>query len=162
MTRPGASGQVSAAAEPALVHPPVTPPGRARRLADLTLRTVGGVVAVAAALLVAVLELLLVAVRVGGYLIGVSVLLAVVGNVLLSWFAVRAVGARWAMALPAAAWFAVMVLAAGGTTEGDILLDGGNWVGFAMIFAGSIAYAVIGFRAILAQPPRPAPPAIPR
>lgn len=158
MTLPGASGQVSAVEETVVPVAPAAPPGRLHRLADRGLRTVGGVVAVVAALLTAVLEVLLAAVRVGGHLVGVSVLLAVVGNVLLSWFVVRAVGTQWAVALPATAWFAVMVLAAGGTTEGDVLLDGNNWVGFAMIFAGAIAYAVIGFRAILAQPPRPAQP----
>ncbi|WFE26809.1 hypothetical protein O7623_26620 [Solwaraspora sp. WMMD791] len=130
-------------------------PGRLHRLADLTVRAVGGAVAVVAAVLTAVLELQFATVRLGGHLVGLSVLLAVVGNVLVSWFAIRAVGARWAVAVPAAAWFAVMVLAAGGTTEGDILLAGDNWVGFATIFAGAIAYAVIAFRAILS--PRPAP-----
>lgn len=155
MTSPGVSGQVSAV-EPT---PPVATapaPTRLRELVNLGLRTVGGVVAVVAAVLSAVLELLLATVRVGGHLVGASVLLAIAGNVLVSWFAIRAVGARWAMTLPAAAWFAVMVLAAGGTTEGDILLAGDNWVGFAVIFTGAIAFAVLAFRMILAQPAQPA------
>lgn len=155
MTWPGGSGPMSATQEQPVPAAAPAAPGRLHRLADLTVRAVGGAVAVVAAVLTAVLELQFATVRVGGHLVGLSVLLAVVGNVLVSWFAIRAVGARWAVAVPAAAWFAVMVLAAGGTTEGDILLAGDNWVGFATIFAGAIAYAVIAFRAILS--PRPAP-----
>ncbi|MDG4833232.1 hypothetical protein O7627_28580 [Solwaraspora sp. WMMD1047] len=131
-----------------------------RRLAgpvDLALRITGGVLAVLAAALTAVLELLLATLRVGGHLIGVSALLAVVANVALSWFARRAVGRGWAVALPAVTWFAFMVVAAGGTTEGDILLAGNNWVGLAMIVAGSMAFAVMAFRIIVAPRPGPGP-----
>lgn len=116
---------------------------------DTALRVVAGVIAAVAAVLTAALELLFATVRVGGYLIGVSALLAVVANVALSWFAHRAVGAGWAVAVPAVVWFAVMVVAAGGTAEGDILLAGNNWVGLALIVAGSMAFAVMGFRLIL-------------
>jgi hypothetical protein len=107
-----------------------------------------------------VLELMLATLRVGGVLIGVSALLAVVANVALSWFAPRAVGSRWALALPAVVWFLLMVVAAGGTSEGDVLLAGDNWVGLVMIFAGSVTFAVMGFRMILA--PRGAHPGLPR
>ncbi|MEV0391522.1 hypothetical protein [Polymorphospora rubra] len=117
---------------------------------DLALRVVGGILAVVAALLTAVLELLFATVRVGGHLIGVSALIALVANVALSWFAYRAVGKRWAVALPAFTWFAIMVVAAGRTDEGDLLLTGDNWVGLATIVAGSMAFAIMGFRLILA------------
>ncbi|MFY1634057.1 hypothetical protein ACN27F_12375 [Solwaraspora sp. WMMB335] len=153
MTSPSMSGPVPALEEVVLVDR-LPAPRRWPRAVDLGLRVAGGTIAVVAALVSAVLEVLLATTRVGGYLVGVSVLLAVVGNVLVSWFVVRVTGGRWALALPAFAWFAVMVLAAGGTTEGDILLAGDNWVGFAMIFAGAIAYAVFAFRMILSQPPR--------
>ncbi|WP_192772075.1 hypothetical protein [Plantactinospora soyae] len=117
---------------------------------DVALRVVGGLLAVAAAALTAVLELMLATLRVGGVLIGVSALLAVLANVALSWFAPRAVGRRWALALPAVVWFMLMVVAAGGTSEGDVLIAGNNWVGLVMIFAGSMAFAVMGFRMIMA------------
>lgn len=126
--------------------------GRLALVFEWGLRTIGGAVAAVAATLTAIVELLLATVRVGDHLIGVSVLIAVAANIALSWFVVRAIGARWAVALPAVTWFAVMVLAAGGTTEGDILLAGNNWVGFATIFAGSIAFAVCAARMIIAQP----------
>nr|MDT0661690.1 hypothetical protein [Micromonospora sp. DSM 115978] len=148
-------------AGPADGEAPAVEPGW-RRLAgglDLALRIVGGVLSVLAAALTAVLELIFATLRVGGHLVGVSALLAVVANIALSWFARRAVGRAWAIALPALTWFALMVVAAGGTTEGDILLAGNNWVGLAMIVAGSMTFAVMAFRIIVA--PRPAPPTAP-
>ncbi|MGI5214196.1 hypothetical protein [Plantactinospora sp. CA-290183] len=127
-----------------------SPPTAVVRALDLALRILGGVVAVAAAVVTAALELLLSMVRVGGVPVGVSVLLAVVANVALSRFANHAVGRRWALALPAVAWFALMVVASGGTGEGDVLIAADNWVGLAMIFAGSVAFAVMAFRLIIA------------
>lgn len=120
---------------------------------DKVLRVAGGLLAAAAAALSATLELLLATLRVGGHLVGVSVLLAVVANAALSWFAHRAVGRGWAVAIPAVVWFGLMVVAAGGTAEGDILLAGDNWVGLGMIVAGSMAFAVVGFRMVLNPAP---------
>ncbi|MFG1842013.1 hypothetical protein ACGFH8_26715 [Micromonospora sp. NPDC049175] len=129
--------------------PPAGPPPR---LLDLGLRLAGAVVVVVAGVLSGVLELLLATVRVGGQLIGVSALLAVGTNIVLSWFAHEAVGRRWAVALPAVPWFALMAVAAIRTNEGDLLLAGDNWVGLAMIVAGAMTFAVMGFRQILAPP----------
>lgn len=116
---------------------------------DLALRVLAGLIVTVAAVLSAALELILATVRVGGHLVGISVLLAVVANTALAWFAHRAVGTGWAVAIPAVIWFGLMVVAAGGTAEGDILLAGNNWVGLGMIVAGSMAFAVMGFRLIL-------------
>lgn len=129
--------------------PPAGPPSR---LLDLGLRLVGAIVVVIAAVVTGVLELLLATVRVGGQLIGVSAVLAVGANIALSWFAYEAVGRRWAVALPAVPWFALMAVGAIRTTEGDLLLSGDNWVGLAMIVAGAMTFAVMGFRQILAPP----------
>jgi len=126
---------------------------------DVALRVIGGLVAVVAAVVTAVLELLFAYLRLAGPfagllgsrdrpLVGVSVVLAVVANAALAWFAYRAVGRVWAVALPAVAWLAVMFVAADRTAAGDILLI--NWVGVLMIFAGSMAFAVMAFRLILA------------
>lgn len=128
--------------------PPPGPPPAWLPMLDRALRVLAGLLAGVAAVLSGVLELLLATVRVGGHLIGVSVLLAVVVNAALSWFAHRAVGAGWAVAIPAVAWFGLMVVAADRTAEGDVLLAG-NWVGLVMIVAGSMAFAVVGFRLIL-------------
>ena len=151
--------------EPLSSEPPPAGVSALRAAVDLALRIVGGVVAVVGAVVTAVLELILSTLRVGGVLVGVSALLAVVANVALGWFAPRAVGSRWALLLPAVVWFGLMVTAAGGTAEGDILLANNNWVGLAMIFAGSLTFAVMGFRLVMAprspDPPPPPPPPLP-
>ncbi|WP_442933542.1 hypothetical protein [Micromonospora sp. CPCC 206060] len=126
------------------------PPESWRRTADLVLRAVAGVLAVSGAVLTGLVELMLAGVRAGGHLIGVAVPVVVVANLVLSWFAHRAVGAGWAVALPAVPWFAVMVVAAVRTDEGDLLLAGDNWVGLAMIVAGAMTFAVMAFRLVLA------------
>ncbi|SCE91014.1 hypothetical protein GA0070612_2107 [Micromonospora chokoriensis] len=126
------------------------PAGSPPRLLDLGVRVAGAIIVVVAGVLTGVLELLLATVRVGGYLIGVSALIAVGANIALSWFAYEAVGRRWAVALPAVPWFALMAVAAVRTSEGDLLLAGDNWVGLALIVAGAMTFAVMGFRQILA------------
>jgi hypothetical protein len=50
-------------------------------------------------------------------------------------------GRRAAAALPAIAWFAVWFLSASKTTEGDLVIAAGNWVGLATLLAGPIAFA---------------------
>jgi hypothetical protein len=135
---------------PSAAEPAPPSPGRSRRLLDLALRVVGGLVAVLGAVATGLLELIWSTVRVGGQLIGVSVLVAVVANIALGWFAHAAVGRRWAVLLPATPWFVLMGAAAVRTSEGDLLLAGDNWVGLAMIVAGAMTFAVIGFRQVLA------------
>lgn len=134
---------------------PAVPPGerlgptRIAAAVDLALRVIGGVIAVVASALTALLELLFATLRVGGHLIGVSVVLAVAANLALGWFAYRAVGRLWAVALPAAVWLVVMGVASVRTSEGDVLLAANNWVAFPMMIAGSIAFAVVAYRLIL-------------
>jgi hypothetical protein len=128
-------------------------PGRADTDAavDLALRIAGGLIAVVAALVTAAAELILSTLRIGGTLIGVAVPVAIVANVLLSRFAYAAVGRTWAIGLPALAWFAVIFMAATGTTEGDIGLAANNWVGLAIITLGSLTFGVMAFRLITAS-----------
>ncbi|MDG4793858.1 hypothetical protein [Micromonospora sp. WMMD1082] len=127
-------------------------PSRLRRPVDIGLRAAGGAVAVVAAVATAVLELLLAPLRIGGHLVGVAVLVAVVANIALSWFVVETVGRRWAVALPALPWVVIMVAAADRTSEGDVLLVG-NWVGLILVVAGAMTFAVMAFRSILAPAP---------
>ncbi|WP_428983199.1 hypothetical protein [Phytohabitans maris] len=140
------------------------PPSRFSGAFQTGLRVAGGVIAVVAALVTALAELVIAPLRVGGHLIGVAVIATVVANLALGWFAATTVGRKWAVALPAAAWLVLMVTASGRTSEGDLLLvgpeggamvDGDSWVGVLMILAGSVAFAVVGFRLMLAQPPLP-------
>jgi hypothetical protein len=125
------------------------PDAKGMTITDLALRVTGGVLVVLAAVLTAVLEVFFTPLRVGGFLIGLSALGAVVANVALASFAYRTVGAKWAVALPALTWFAVLMVAAGSTPEGDILLVDDNWVGLATIFTGSMAFAIVAYRMIL-------------
>ncbi|SCE89351.1 hypothetical protein GA0074696_1505 [Micromonospora purpureochromogenes] len=134
------------------VTPP--PPGRSARLLDVALRIAGGLVSVVGGVLVALLGLLLSTVRVGGHLIGVSVLVTIGAAIAVSWFAYATVGRRWAVALPALPWFVLMAVAAVRTTEGDLLVAGDNWVGLGMITAGAMTFAVMAFRQILGPPQR--------
>jgi hypothetical protein len=127
-------------------EPQSSSPGAA---VDLTLRVAGGLLAVVGAVLTAMLELFFATLRLGGELIGVSALMAVVGNVALSLFAHETVGRVWAIALPALAWFTVMMAAISRTTEGDQLL-GYTWVSLLMIFVGALAFAFVAYRLILA------------
>ncbi|GAB3175007.1 hypothetical protein FHX75_1369 [Micromonospora palomenae] len=134
------------------VTPP--PPGRSTRLLDVALRIAGGLVSVVGGVLVALLGLLLSTVRVGGHLIGVSVLVTIGAAIAVSWFAYATVGRKWAVALPALPWFVLMAVAAVRTTEGDLLVAGDNWVGLGMITAGAMTFAVMAFRQILGPPQR--------
>ncbi|MER7458493.1 hypothetical protein [Micromonospora sp. NPDC126480] len=127
-------------------------PERSGRAVDLVLRVAGGVLSVVGGVVSAVLELILAPARVGGQLIGVAVLVAVAANVLLSWFAHRTVERRWAVALPAVPWFAIVAVAGIRTAEGDVLLTG-TWVDLLLVVAGAMTFAVMGFRQILAPPP---------
>lgn len=123
-------------------------PSRLGAVVDFALRVLGGVISVVAAVLTAALEVLFATLRVRGELIGVSVLIAVAANLALSWFAPRAVGARWGLALPSVSWFGAVFVAGNATAEGDLLLPQ-SWVGLATIFAGVIVFAVVAFRMVL-------------
>jgi hypothetical protein len=132
---------------------------------------VGGlVVAILATFFSGVLELFLTPLRWGdlttiwrgdaigsgdGPLLGLSILLAAVGNYAIAWFAVGTTGRRWALGPPWALWTLTMLLAAGVRThEGDYLLAGNDWIGLAMILVGSLTFAVYSYRMILQRLPR--------
>jgi hypothetical protein len=144
-----------------VIGPAATGPGRSEpgpgaepaRRNDLILRLLGLLVAVVAAVASGVLEVFLVPLRIGTVLVGVSVLLAVLGNLTLVWFTYAVTGRRWAVALPALAWFAVFLPASGQTAEGDLLLTGNNWVGITTTLAGSVAFAIGASRLILGRHP---------
>lgn len=148
-------------------QPPAAPPARSGRALDLTLRIAGGVVALTAGALSAVLVLLLatwswavikgLADTTAKALIGTSLALAGIAavvalTVVVCWFANAAVGTRWAAALPALPWFVVIFAGGFRTAEGDLGLTGDNVLGLGLIVAGAITFAVMGFRQIVAPP----------
>ncbi|MFE9688335.1 hypothetical protein [Micromonospora sp. NPDC005806] len=145
-------------------------PARSGRALDLALRIAGGVVTVWAGVLAAVLELLfatwaweVVKGRAGGLpkaVVGLSATLGglaavVVLTVLVGWFAHAAVGTRWAVALAALPWFVVILAGGTRTTEGDLALPSDNVLGLALVVAGAVTFAVLGFRQLVVPPPAP-------
>lgn len=160
MTLPAAPMSVVPEPQPAA-------PAHPSRAVDVALRIVGGVVAVIAGVLAAVLDLMLAtwaweivkgrpdttakvltgsSLALGGIAAAVALIVAV------SWFAHAAVGTRWAMVLPALPWFVVIVAGGFRTTEGDLLLGGDNVLGLGLIVAGAMTFAVAGFRQLVAPP----------
>lgn len=134
---------VSVPAEPL----PPAPPSRAL---ELVVRSAGVGISVLAAVFTAALEIFLSPLRLGGVPVGVAVLLAVVANVAICWFAVTTVGRRWAVAPPWAVWTLIMFFATGmRTTEGDYLVSGKDWVALVMVLVGSLTFAIYTYRLIL-------------
>ena len=127
-------------------------PSRDRGAVAALLTTAGLLLAVLMAALSATLELLLISVRVGGQLIGVSAVLALVLNLFIGRFAYRATRRKWAAVPAAVVWLLIVLLAAGRTTEGDYLITSNNWVGWAMIGLGSLAWTVVGIRMVSSPP----------
>ena len=128
---------------------PAEEPGGSK-VFDPLLRIAGGVLAVLATVLSAVLELFLAPLRLGGILVGVAVVLAVVANAAIGWFAVYTVGRRWALAPVWGLWTVLMFFGVGmRTDEGDYLVSADNWVGLVTVLAGSLTFASYGYRLIL-------------
>jgi hypothetical protein len=117
---------------------------RARRAVAL----VGwGAVAVAVAVWLALVEVFWLPLRVGGVLVPVSVLAAVVGNLLIVDAAHRLSRSRVVAVLPALAWLAVAVGASRRRPEGDLVLVGGGAIGvvnlgFLLLGVVAAAFAV--------------------
>ncbi|RZU30387.1 hypothetical protein [Blastococcus saxobsidens] len=74
----------------------------------------------------AVVEVFWLPLRVGGVPVPVSVLAAVVGNVLLVRAALRVSGSRLVAAVPALVWLVVVVAAMGRRPEGDLVITIGT------------------------------------
>lgn len=125
---------------------------------DQLVRLAGGLVALAGGLLVAVQALVLVPLRVdtplGVLRLPVAVVLAVVGNLVLIWFARVTTGTRWGALLPASGWFVVALAAMGVTSEGDRLLVPDDWVAMLTLFGGT-ATVVVGVAVTIAGRPGP-------
>ncbi len=119
--------------------------------------TAGLLLVCLSAALSAVLELLLVPLRAGTAMAPVSVLFAVVGNVVFPRMGRVFANRTSALAGPFAAWLIPLVLLAlAGRPEGDVLIPGGDgeqWVFYATLVFGSIAGVV---SVVTGAPPPPA------
>jgi hypothetical protein len=121
-------------------------------------RAAAGVLVVAAAVELALVEVFWLPLRVFGVLVPVSVVAAVAGNLLLVSLAARLTGSRVVAALPALVW---LVIAVGGSIrrpEGDLVVTGGGASGFvslAFLLFGVVAAAFAVGRVMAAPVSRP-------
>ena len=126
---------------------------RGRAVLELSL---GAVAAVVASAWLALVEVFWLPLRVAGVLVPVSVVAAVVGNLVLAGLALRLTGSRMVAALPALTWAAVVVAAMDRRPEGDLILTGTGALGavnLAFLLLGVMAAAVaVGWA--LASPAR--------
>jgi hypothetical protein len=128
---------------PSLSEPTDEPAEKARPGADLALKLAGAVVVTGLGGVFGLFEAFLSPLRIpGSTYLPISLVLAVVGNPALAWWAGQVTGRRLAALLPAAAWCVVWFLAATKTAEGDLLITGGNWVGLITLLAGPISFAL--------------------
>jgi len=114
------------------------------------------VLAVAAATWLAVVEVLWLPLRLGGVLVPVSVVAAVVGNLLLPDLVLRRSRSRAVSVLPAVAWAGVAAAASMRRPEGDLLVVGAGGlgaVGLAFLLGGVLAAAVAIERALTRTAP---------
>jgi hypothetical protein len=140
-------------------------PGRAALMGrlDLALKIVGAIVATGLGAAAGIYEALLSPLHVAhsSVYLPVTLVLAIVGNPALAWFAYAVTGRRAAVILPAGAWCLVWFAGASRTTEGDLIITGTGWVGLATLLAGPIAFALGVFvptmrkqqQALRSQPP---------
>jgi hypothetical protein len=124
-----------------------------------------GVTAIVAAAWLAVVEVFWLPLRVAGVLVPVSVVAAVVGNLLLVRLALQLSGSRLVAMLPVLTWAVVVVAAMDRRPEGDLVLTGVGALGavnLAFLLLGMVAAAIAVGWALGTRPPdrppvRPAP-----
>ncbi|MGY1710678.1 hypothetical protein ACI8AC_14330 [Geodermatophilus sp. SYSU D00758] len=123
-------------------------------------RVAGGLLVVALATWLALVEVFWLPLRVGGVPAPVSVAAAVAGNLLLVPLAARLTGSRAAAVLPALAWLAVALAASTRRPEGDLVITGGGVTGvvnLAFLLLGVVAAAFAVGRVLAAPRVSPGP-----
>jgi hypothetical protein len=130
-------------------------PARAGGLAVWALAAVG------AGGWLALVEVFWLPLRVGGFLLPLSIPAAVVGNLMLTGLYLRASGSRLVAALPAVTWLVVVVAAMGRRPEGDLVITGGGAAGvvnLAFLMIGVLAGAFAVGRMLGGAPAAPVRP----
>ncbi|MBM7807585.1 putative membrane protein [Geodermatophilus bullaregiensis] len=116
------------------------------------------VLAVAVAGWLALVEVFWLPLRVAGVLVPLSVVVAVVGNLLLVAGVHRLTGSRAVAALPALTWLGIAVAATVRRPEGDLVAVGSGGLGavtLAFLGLGGVAAAFAVGRVLGARPPVP-------
>lgn len=133
------------------------------RWLDALIRAGNAAAVVVAAAWLALVEVFWLPLRLAGVLVPVSVVAAVVGNLMLVALAQRLTGSRLVAVLPALVWVTVAVAAMVRRPEGDVLLPGGGALGvvnLAFLLLGVTAAAFAVGRAL--GGPRTRPTSSPR
>jgi hypothetical protein len=107
-------------------------------------RLAGGLLTVAVAVWIALVEVFWLPLRVGGVLLPASVVAAVGANLLMPRLALRLSGSRLVAALTGIAWLVVVVAGMIRRPEGDLLITGGGTTGvvnLAFLLCGVLAAA---------------------
>ena len=115
-----------------------------------------GIVAVLVAGWLALVEVFWLPLRIGGVLVPLSVLAAVVGNLMLIGAAQRLSGSRVVAVLPGLVWLVVAVAAMMRRPEGDLVLTGGGAAGTInlLFLLLGVTAAAFGIGRALADPRR--------
>ena len=124
------------------------------------LLTASSVLGVALAAWLAVVEVLWLPLRIGGLLVPISVVAAVVGNLVLVDLVQRCTTSRAVALLPALTWVAVAGAASMRRPEGDLLIIGSGGlgaVGLAFLLLGGLAATVAMARALATRGARISP-----
>ncbi|GAA1706527.1 hypothetical protein [Fodinicola feengrottensis] len=124
-----------------------------KRLANLVIAIVGGVVAVVAGFGAGVVEGFLIPLRAGEMRVPIAILVAIVANAGIALWTRYVTGNKLAPVAPAISWFAAIALLGTQTSAGDLVIVGNDWVALATVFVGAVAFAVGLF--IGARPDRP-------
>jgi hypothetical protein len=112
------------------------------------LRALAGVAVAGVATQAAVVECFLVPLHVGRWPLPISVLAAVLGNVLFARVIAQLTGRPVTAALPPALWLVVVLVLAAPRAEGDLVVPG-NLTGLAFLFLGATAGAFGAASAIM-------------
>ena len=134
--------------------------GAPSRVSDGLARAGSAVAVVVAAAWLALVEVFWLPLRVAGVLVPVSVVAAVVGNLMLVALALRLTGSRLLAVLPALVWVGIAVAAMIRRPEGDLILTGGGALGIvnlAFLLLGVTAAAFAVGRALAGPRPTASP-----
>jgi hypothetical protein len=140
------AGSAGVLAEPAALLSPV---GRAL---DYALRAIGLVVALAGGFVVAAYGAFLVPFRVHSWLVPISLVIAVVGIIAVTWFALVVTRSKILALAPAALWLVLSFAASSKTSAGSLLLIQQDWVASVYLVIGPVAIAFCVYQLFLRRP----------